>query len=230
MRAVWCIIAGVHSRLALASGPRRSSSLCGTLLAVLILLALSSQAIHAQAAPALAGQTTLVVFSDRPLPEDQWIVLFANLRSGLTSGDPETRPLDSEAQFVRGDRLESGIAVDSAITVFLHGDCSLAPLNHRTAYGVPLGWVRRVHGRIEPFVHVDCSEIGQVLGGQMRWYSKQARSQAMAEAMARVILHEWIHIATQSPHHAGSGVAKAQFGVSDLLDDDRGPALSGSGR
>lgn len=200
------------------------------LLGALLLLALCAIPGHAQSsAPAPYG-TTVVIFSDRPMAPAEWDLLFSDLRHGLTDGDPETRTLDADARFVRGDELESGIAVDSAITVFLHGECSIAPLTHRTAYGVPLGWVRRVHGQIEPFVHVDCSEIGKVLGGQVRWFGKQARSEAMAGAMSRVILHEWIHIATQNPHHAETGVAKAQFDVSDLLEGERLPVLPGSGR
>jgi len=230
MHTVSCIISGVISRLAFASGTRCRGGRGRGVLAVLLLITLLPLAARAQADSSADRHTTVVVFSDRPIPANQWDSLFADLRAGVTSGDPETKSLDSYAQFVRGDQLSSGIAVDTAITVFLHGDCSLAPLAHRTAYGVPLGWVRRVDGRIEPFVHVDCTEIGRVLGGQVRWSSKQARSQAMAGAMSRVILHEWIHIATQNPHHAETGVAKAQFDVNDLIEGDHIPALPGSGR
>jgi hypothetical protein len=42
----------------------------------------------------------------------------------------------------------------------------------------------------------------------------------MAEAMARVIMHEWIHIATQSARHGHRGVSKSIFSVRDLLVDD----------
>jgi len=42
----------------------------------------------------------------------------------------------------------------------------------------------------------------------------------MAEAMARVILHEWVHIATQSAHHGSHGVTQSVFGLQDLLADD----------
>jgi hypothetical protein len=42
----------------------------------------------------------------------------------------------------------------------------------------------------------------------------------MAEAIARVILHEWIHIATQSASHGANGITKPQFVVRDLLAGD----------
>ena len=32
-------------------------------------------------------------------------------------------------------------------------------------------------------------------------------------------MHEWIHIATQNAAHAEHGIAKAQFGVADLMAD-----------
>ena len=41
----------------------------------------------------------------------------------------------------------------------------------------------------------------------------------MAEAIARVIAHEWIHIATQKAGHEKSGVMESQFQVSDLLTE-----------
>jgi hypothetical protein len=165
--------------------------------------------------------TTVVVFSDHEMQPEQWTALFAALRSAVANGGAETQPLDRNADFMRGDDVVPGFLVDSAITVFLHGNCTLSPLEYRTAFAVPLGWVRRVDGRIEPFVHVDCTRIGQVLGPQAAWMSKERRSQAMAQAMSRVILHEWIHIATQNAGHAERGIAKAEFGVRDLLGDIR---------
>lgn len=163
----------------------------------------------------------MVVFADRPMPETQWTDLFAVLRAGRSDTDAEMHPIMGTAELVRGDHLQSGIRVQTAIVVYLHGDCSLEPLVSRSAFGVPLGWVRRHHARIEPFIHVDCTRIGQVLGPQARGMKKDQRVQVMAGAIARVILHEWIHIATQSSAHTESGVARAQFGVSDLMAGGR---------
>jgi len=43
---------------------------------------------------------------------------------------------------------------------------------------------------------------------------------ATAEAIARVILHEWVHVATQNPRHTEQGISKQTFGVKDLLTED----------
>jgi len=167
------------------------------------------------------ARTTVVVFADQPMQEAQWSELFAALRAGLASGGAETESLDDEAEFVRGDSAASGFRVQSAIVVYLHGDCNLVPLPRRTVYGVALGWVREVHGRIAPFAHVDCTRIGQVLGAQALGMGADRRKTVMAGAIARVIVHEWIHIAAQSSSHTERGIEKAQYGVTDLMAGEK---------
>jgi len=83
-----------------------------------------------------------------------------------------------------------------------------------------LGWVRLVHGRIEPFIHVECAQIVQELGPLVLGMNRKRRDAVMGEAMARVIVHEWVHVATQNAGHAAHGVAKSHFGVADLLAED----------
>jgi len=180
--------------------------------------------------PVSTPQTTVIIFADRPLQPGEWTALSAALRTDLNTGDKELAPLDHQADFVRGDALRSGLEVRSAITVYLHGDCSLQPGGRRTAWGVPLGWVRRVDGRIEPFIHVDCTNIANVLAPQARFLGPEHRTDIMAGAVARVILHEWIHVATQNSGHAEEGIAKARFGVNDLIVDEPVFAGSGAGR
>jgi hypothetical protein len=171
-------------------------------------------------------RTTVVVFSDRPMLPAQWTALFSALQTGLLNGGEDAQTLDETAEFVRGDGIQAGLKVDSAVVVYLHGNCELEPLMRRTAFGVPLGWVYRHQGRIEPFAHVDCTRIGEVLGVQALGVNKDRRASMMAVAVASVILHEWIHIATQCPAHAEQGIEKAQFGAADLLYGDSHPALS----
>ena len=130
---------------------------------------------------------------------------------------------DETAEFARGDTMRPGLLVANPIVVYLHGDCTLEPLSRRTAYSVPLGWVRYENGQIAPFIHVDCTRIGQVLGAQAQGLDREARNTIMAGAVARVLEHEWIHIATQNPAHAESGISKAQFGVADLMHRDSEP-------
>jgi hypothetical protein len=201
--------------------------LIGIVLAALVLtMAGRSASAQAPVSETLPIRTTVVVFADQPLQEAQWSGLFRALRSVMTTGGAETEFLGEGAEFVRGDSVAAGFRVQSAIVVYLHGDCNLEPLPRRTPSGVPLGWVWKVDGRIEPFAHVDCTRIGQVLGLQALGMNAKRRNAVMAGAMARVIVHEWIHIAAQSSSHAESGIEKAQYGVADLTAGEKGQTVA----
>jgi hypothetical protein len=83
-----------------------------------------------------------------------------------------------------------------------------------------LGWVKRIDGQIEPFIHVNCERIVEMLQPLALGMKNERRDTVMAEAIARVVTHEWIHVATQETRHRHSGVMQSQFRVSDLLADD----------
>jgi hypothetical protein len=192
--------------------------------ALLLFATLASGGVaHAQGAAEGARQaalptTSVVIFADREMQDREWTALFDALRKSRMEAMVETHAIDGPYELVRGDRMELGREVQTPIVVYLHGDCRLTALPRRTAYGVALGWVLQVKGRIEPFAHVDCTQIGGVLGAQAQSMDADERNVAMAGAIARVIVHEWIHIAAQSSSHAERSIEKAQFGVADLMD------------
>ncbi|HEX4320722.1 MAG TPA: hypothetical protein VHZ52_07465 [Acidobacteriaceae bacterium] len=189
-----------------------------------------------------------------PLSDDLWQALVASLRQQMASGSPEIQALESSnppanherhvggpmmfsaeaapetpsLQILRGEQITPGIKVNNPITVYLRGECktTLESESIQPGTSATLGWVNRNNGQIAPFIYVDCKRIGQMLRPAERARKPEQRTQLMADAMARVILHEWIHIATQSPEHAKNGIAKAQFGVQDL--ETNWPNPSGS--
>ena len=166
-------------------------------------------------------RTTMVVFSDHPLDVGQWSVLVAELRRGradLAEFIPIMRS-DIDIDVLQGRDVSPGLVVQKAISIFLKGDCTLMPRSRKFVEGA-LGWVKEVHGRIQPFVHVECDRIVEMLGPLALGMNRSRRDTVMAEAIARVILHEWVHIATQQAGHGRSGITQAQFQVSDLLADD----------
>lgn len=211
---------------------------------LLLPLVAQGQACFAQISP----QTTVAIFNERPMPDGLWQVLIATLREGLASNSPEMRGLSiqtpsqskgqalgtdasSQIEVIRGDKIVPGIAVDNSVTIYLMGDCKTTPVLQPGLSGHPqprvsgaLGWVKMTDAHIEPFIHVDCKRIGQMLGGAGSGRSSEDRNQLMANAISRVVLHEWIHIATQNPSHSREGVTKAQFGVQDLLAQPAKPA------
>lgn len=173
------------------------------------------------------AQTTLTIFNDQPMPEGLWPALVTALREELASGVTEIRALAgtdpvSGIQIIRGDQIAPGITVDNAITFYLHGNCVTTPTPQPDLFGQPqtsgaLGWVQMDDGHIDPFVHVECKRIGQMLGLQGIGRNRDQRNRLMAVAITRVMLHEWMHVATQDPHHSKHGIFKAEFSVADLM-------------
>jgi hypothetical protein len=173
---------------------------------------------HAETAPSTL-HTTLIVFADHRIPDEEWTDLFAALRRAQAEIAAATPAVAGEMEIVRGDQMRPGLRVNAVISVFLHGDCTLMPGPRFVVQGA-LGWVPRSKGFIEPFVNVNCTRLVDMLGPLALGMDRSRRDIVMAEAMARVILHEWIHIATQSAHHGSHGVTQSQFGLRDLLADD----------
>jgi hypothetical protein len=217
-----------------------AASFFSVLLAVMLLA--SSEKGSAQTQPSYTPQTRLAIFADReapPLPDDLWSELVASLREELTSNAPEIQSLvrhatisatnkssstgaSSQIQIIRGDQIVLGLAVNTSITVYLHGQCRINPQPPSAFLSNPhvsgaLGWVNSDHGHIESFIHVDCNSLAQMLARRAYGLNSDQRDKLLASAIARVILHEWIHIDTQDAHHSEQGITKAQFGVADLL-------------
>jgi hypothetical protein len=188
---------------------------------MLVLLALEWLAgrVSARAAVVVAPHVTLVVFADRPMPDDQWTMLAATLRLRFESLALETHFASSGFEVIRGDRLAPGRQFEEVISIYLHGECHLyAQPGPYTVHGA-LGWVLRDHGEIKPFIHVDCARISEVLGQRAFGLEKNSRDSMMVEAISRVVLHEWLHVSTQNASHAREGIFKPLFSVSDLVPE-----------
>src|SRR3984885_11117202 len=189
-----------------------------------------AQAQHSARAP--APSVVLAIFSARPTSDEFWPIIVSALREELASGAPETRLLPSQTagadpavRILRGDRIAPGLSADNPITIYLHGDCVVLPsfsLGRPSSSGA-LGWVRLNHGHIEHFIHVECTRLARTLVSQTHGLDCDQQDRLMARAIARVILHEWIHIATQNPGHARDGLAKATFSPRDLIANTINP-------
>lgn len=175
--------------------------------------------VGAQADPTPEEPKVLVLFADQALRESEWTALVAALEKGAADEAAGDSTLATPVEIVRGDRMDAGMEVGQAISVYLHGNCSLVPATRTNPMGA-LGWVRRVRGRIEPFIHVDCTKIAEELGPVALGMNRRRLDEVMSEAVARVIVHEWVHVSTQNPGHARDGVAKSSFDVFDLLAED----------
>jgi hypothetical protein len=176
--------------------------------------------------------TTVVFFADKEISDSQWSTLFAVTQGELQAHLAEeanraSAPDASSAQLDlrRGDRIQLGIVVDASISVYLHGDCTAIPAApSRSLLTSPhpgaLGWVERTHGQITPFIHINCALIAQMLSIPSHFTNRKI-SDLLSLAIARIFLHEWLHIVTQNPHHAHSGIAKSEFNAEDLIGHPR---------
>jgi hypothetical protein len=196
---------------------RRAFALIPVLLAALWLEGSARAQATAAAMEPAPPRTSLVIFSDRPLPDGLWEKLTAAVRRDLPEAAVQAPAIDVHPEFVRGDTMPLGERFDSVVVVFLHGDCNLINQPPRPIHGEALGWVWKLEHQIQPFIHVDCTLIGQMLGPQAERMSRDDRTSTMSEAISRVVLHEWVHIATQSAAHGDHGITKSVFGVNDLM-------------
>ena len=165
------------------------------------------------------SHTTMVVFTDHRMDDDQWSALVQELQRSEIRLETTARELGGGLEVLRGRDLVTGVSVDQVISVSVIGDCTLLPGPRRVVNGA-LGWVKRVDGEIQPFIKVSCERIVEMLQGMALGMNRERKNAVMAEAISRVIMHEWIHIATQTASHEKKGVMESQFEVSDLLTDD----------
>ena len=166
-----------------------------------------------------ASHTTMAIFTDHMMEESQWSALVQELRRSETRFEPVVPEIAGGLDVLRGRDLEAGVNVDVGLSVVIIGDCTLMPGPRRAVSGA-LGWVKKVDGQVQPFIHVDCARLTEMLQPLALGMDRERRDTVVAEALARVIAHEWIHIATQETHHEKSGVMQSQFQLSDLLADD----------
>jgi hypothetical protein len=178
-------------------------------------------------APALRAQQPgmAVIFYAQPeINDDLWPDLLQSLRADLAAGvgeGPNGFALQQAPGFFRGNDLALGTVFSRVIVVKLLGRCDVFPQSERPSVDGPLGWVWQVSGKIQPFIFVDCEQLAQMLRRRSAGLDKYERRHAMAQAIAHVVIHEWIHIATQSPAHGKRGITKQFLTAAELTAEPR---------
>ena len=168
---------------------------------------------------------TLVVLADRHIQAHLWPVLVSTLtRDAVAQSEllprtsPEAALITGNLRIILGGGNIPGPDYPSRIEVELLGRCdSLWDDSAPSLPDGPLGWVLGTPGHIAPVIYVDCARINQLLWPSTRTMPDSLRLHATSEAISHVILHEWIHIATQSPAHAERGVMQPRLTAPELI-------------
>jgi hypothetical protein len=166
--------------------------------------------------------TAIVFDAQSQVSEDMWPSLFQIVRADLASGAGELSDgvaLDKDPTLVRGSDDLRGMTFSHIISVKLLGRCDFLAQTDGTEVTGPLGWVLLVSGKIQPYVSIDCTRLAQVLRPAVAGLNKEERHYAMMQAIAHVLIHEWIHIATQSDAHWRRGIMQAYLSANQLIED-----------
>ena len=132
--------------------------------------------------------------------------------------------LPSDLQLLPATALQPGSEFDRVVQVHLLGRCDVAEQAYRPPTRTPLGWVLRVSGEIQPFIYVDCGRLVQFLNPKMLGMNDEQRSDSLATAIARITVHEWLHISLQSDVHTNHGIRRAELSSDDLVNLSSGSA------
>jgi hypothetical protein len=115
---------------------------------------------------------------------------------------------------VRGHEVSAELAV-----VKFQGRCDTAGWTGRTTFSGALGWTHVSDGEILPFTDVSCDRVREFLRRPLMGAGPEEQQYLYGRALGRVLAHELYHIFANTVHHAGWGVAKEAYSVSDLLND-----------
>jgi len=183
--------------------------------------------VHLLSRPA-AGQTptqtntgtAIVFYADRDVRDTMWPALFGAFQREVAREERDY-PLPANPQLKQAGSFEPGEEFTRIIEVRLIGRCDVVQQAYRPMPRGPLGWVLRVSGEVQPFVYVDCERLAQYLNPRTLGMSEEQRSLAMAQAISRITIHEWIHIDRQSGDHETHGLRKPELSADDLTGTPR---------
>jgi hypothetical protein len=166
--------------------------------------------------PPPSDRPAVIFYADPSVDAAYWQRFFSALHRELALASPSDRLPATARMVVAGDRsVDPGVS--SFIVVHLEGRCDQPRQAWRPLPdGAPLGWVYKTQGQIQPFIFVDCARIAQLLDPITLGMSNNLRVEAMDTAVARVLLHEWIHISLQTAEHTEHGIRQPRLSARDL--------------
>jgi hypothetical protein len=191
----------------------------GTLV-MLLLACVSTHTANASTTKTRQPNTKIVFDAQLQVNDELWPVLFQSLRVDLAAGSDESPKgvvLDRNPALTLHKDLVPETAFEFVLQVKLLGSCDLASAGYYPFPNGPLGWVKMASGHIQPLISIDCVRLAQLLAPEACNLDKQGRRRAIAQAIAHVLIHEWIHIATPRPSHDVHGIMQSSISVKELV-------------
>ena len=118
-----------------------------------------------------------------------------------------------------GERSSTTSFKGALVVVELRGSCERPTSSLPQRGVVRLGSSAVADGKVLPFSWADCTALAQFLEPSLTHQQKQQREFVFGRAVARVVAHELYHVLGRTLVHTPSGLTKARFEPSDLLDD-----------
>ncbi|HEY4049946.1 MAG TPA: hypothetical protein VGM27_24040 [Acidobacteriaceae bacterium] len=159
--------------------------------------------------------TTLIVVAEPHISEGLWPLLVDSLRLE-SAWESRDEPIDGKPTVMLAERTTPGPELPERVQIQLLGHCELGAASFGSREG-PLGWVLEYQGKIQPDIRVNCARLMQYLRPVISLMPKERRQQAISQAISRIAVHEWIHVATQSTCHRGRGVMQSELSIRDLI-------------
>jgi hypothetical protein len=107
----------------------------------------------------------------------------------------------------------------SLIVIELNGACAPAEHSGRPVDVDRLAFTVVDHGKILPFVTVDCAALQKVLAPALDREPRARRDVLYGRAMGRLVAHEMYHIESQDRGHSRNGVAEAAVSSRELVSE-----------
>ena len=165
-------------------------------------------------------ETAVVFYADAGVEASVWPSLVDAFHNEVVR-EASDYPLPTDVEPIRGSSVIEGQEFRKIIQVHLIGRCDVVEQAERPVPRGPLGWVLDVSGDIQPFVYINCDRVAQFLNPTTLGMNNDQRREAMARAISRIAIHEWIHIDAQSARHASHGIRQAELSGAELTG---GPA------
>jgi hypothetical protein len=186
----------------------------GFLVFALLFFGLNPPAASADDGAAHPLKPAVVFYFDNPASAQAWPAIMDAVQREAAEREYS---LPTDIQLLQATDLRPGSEFGKVIEVHLLGRCDVVEQAYRPLARGPLGWVLRVDGEIQPFVYVDCERLAQFLDPKTLGMSDSQRSDAMATAIARITVHEWLHITLQNAGHTAHGIRRAELSANDLV-------------